>query len=142
MNHYALVSRSLIALLFVVAGIQKMLAFEQTAGFIATLVPAPLATIVTALVIVIEIPVALAFAWGWRTCIMGWILAGFTLVATLLVHRDFSVGPNMIMALKNLAVMGGLLLATSGCGCGSCPGSKDCTCGVCDGCKKKSGHHH
>ena len=142
MNYYALVSRSLIALLFVVAGVQKMLAFQQTSGFIGTLVPASLATIVTVLIIVIEIPVALAFAWGYRTCVMGWILAVFTALTVILVHRDFSVGPNMIMALKNIAIIGGLLLASSGCGCGSCPGSKNCSCGVCDDCKKRSGHHN
>jgi putative oxidoreductase len=130
MNYYALVSRSLIALLFVVAGIQKIMAFKQTSGFIATLVPASLAMIVTVLVIVIEIVVALAFAWGYRVCLMGWILAGFTVLATVLVHRDFSVGPNMIMSLKNLAIVGGLLLASAGCGCGTCPASK-----------AKHGHH-
>lgn len=134
MNYYALAARSLIALLFVVAGIQKAMNFEQTSGFVGTLVPSSLADIITALVIVIEVPVALAFAWGWRTWLMGWTLAGFTLLATLMVHRDLQAGANMIMALKNLAVIGGIMLAIGG---------KDgsCVCGVCDDCKKRSGHH-
>ncbi|MDQ5962330.1 MAG: putative oxidoreductase [Patescibacteria group bacterium] len=130
MNYYALIARSLIALLFVIAGIQKAMNFEQTSGFVATLVPASLADIVTALVIVIEVPVALAFAWGWRTCTMGSILAGFTALATLLAHRDFSVGANMIMALKNIAIIGGIMLALPSCDCGICPPSK------------KSSHNH
>lgn len=145
MNYYSLAARSLIALLFVVAGVQKAMNFEQTSGFIGTLVPASLADIVTALVIVIEVPIALAFAWGWRTCATGSVLAGFTALATLLAHRDFSVGANMIMALKNISIIGGIMLAVPACDCGSCFGKKgSCTCGVCDDCKKKAEHrgHH
>ena len=122
MNNYSLASRSLIALLFVVAGIQKAMHFSDTSLAIASVgVPASLAPIVTALVILIEVPVALAFAWGYMTCIMGWTLVAFTVLVTIFVHRDFSIGVNMIMALKNLAIIGGIMVAVGGCDCGKCP---------------------
>lgn len=122
MNYYALASRSLIALLFVVAGIQKAMNFGDATGAIASIgFPASIAAIVTALVIIIEVPVALAFAWGYMTCVMGWILVAFTALATILVHRDFANGMNLIMALKNVAIIGGIMLAVHGCDCGKCP---------------------
>ncbi len=122
--NYALISRILIALLFVVAGVQKIIGFQMIVGYIGSL-GVPLPVIATALVIIIEVPVAIAFAWGYRTCIMGMILIAFTLVATLLVHRDFAVAPNMVMALKNIAIIGGIMAAIMACDCGKCPMSMD-----------------
>ena len=122
MNYYSLASRSLIALLFVVAGVQKAMNFGDATGAITSIgIPAGIAALVTALVIIIEVPVALAFAWGYMTCIMGWILVAFTALTVLLVHRDISNGMNMIMALKNVAIIGGIMLAVHGCDCGKCP---------------------
>jgi putative oxidoreductase len=115
--NYHFVSRSLIALLFVVAGIQKITGFTGTSGYVGSLgVPFPV--IATILVIIIEVPVALAFAWGYKTCATGMILAGFTALATLLAHRDFSQGQNMIMALKNIAIIGGIVAVITQCNCG------------------------
>lgn len=125
--NYALISRSLIALLFVVAGIQKMTHFTDTAKSIASL-DIPLASLVTLIVIIIEIPVALAFAWGYRTCIAGLILVAFTALVTVMVHGHLGVGSNLVMALKNIAIIGGILGFVSMCNCGKCPAS---ICGTC-----------
>lgn len=122
--NYALISRSLIALLFVVAGIQKIMNFSTTTQSIASL-DIPLATLVTLLVIIIEIPVALAFAWGYRTCISGLILVAFTAIVTVVVHGHIS---QVVMALKNIAIIGGILGFVSMCNCGKCPVS---ICGAC-----------
>lgn len=135
--NYALISRSLIALLFVVAGVQKLMGFEGVSGYIGSLlgVSSPaLATIVTALVIVVEIPVALAFAWGYRLCTTGAILLGFTVIATILAHNPWAASvltPDamkgaMMAALKNIAIIGGILSAISLCDCGKCPMGKNC----------------
>lgn len=119
MKNYGLVSRSLIALLFVVAGVMKVTGFMGTVAYVGALgVPFP--TLATILVIIVEIPVAIAFAWGYRTCATGWILVGFTALATLLAHRDFSQGQNMLMAFKNIAIIGGILSTISICGCDKC----------------------
>lgn len=118
--NYALTSRILIALLFVVAGVQKIIGFQMMTGYIGSL-GVPLPVIATALVIIIEIPVAIAFAYGYRVCTMGLILIGFTALTTLLVHRNISDGTNMVMALKNIAIIGGILAAIKACDCGNCP---------------------
>jgi putative oxidoreductase len=123
--NYALVSRSLIALLFVVAGLGKIMNFAGAKGMIESL-GLPLAGLVTLVVILIEVPVALSFAWGYRVCITGWTLIGFTALATLFAHRHISDPTNMIMALKNIAIIGGIMLAIRECDCGTCPtGKKD-----------------
>ena len=125
--NYALISRSLIALLFVVAGLQKVMNFADTTKSVASL-DIPLAPLVTLLVIIIEIPIALAFAWGYRTCLMGLILVAFTALVTVMVHGQISQGSNLVMALKNIAIIGGILGFVSMCNCGKCPAS---ICGAC-----------
>jgi putative oxidoreductase len=140
--NYACVSRSLIALLFVVAGVQKVMSFSGITGFVGSLpgfagLGSPMiATIATVLVIIIEIPVALAFAWGYRICTTGMILIGFTVLATILVHNNLPA--DMVMVLKNIAIIGGILAATSSCNCGKCPMGKMCKdCKKCDNCVAK-----
>ena len=128
MKYLNTISRVLIALLFVVAGVMKLtdghqIIFSATADSIASL-GVPLPIIVTALVIFIEIVVALAFAYGYKKCITGGILAVFTLLTIFVVHRDLMNGVNMIMTLKNLAIIGGILAVIGNCDCGKCPASK------------------
>ena len=130
--NYALISRSLIALLFVVAGIQKLMNFAGTTAYIGSL-GIPLPALATALVILIELPVALAFAWGYRTRLAGNILIAFTVLTILLVHKDF-FGADMVMVLKNIAIIGGIMSAIS-CACG---GECGCSCGTCSSCTAKN----
>jgi putative oxidoreductase len=121
--NYALISRSLIALLFVVAGVQKLMNFSMTSEYIGSLpLVGGLAAIATAIVIVIELPVALAFAWGYRVCATGMTLIGFTLLATLLVHNHLP--QDLVMILKNLAIVGGIMSCILACNCGKCPMGK------------------
>jgi putative oxidoreductase len=133
----ALVSRSLIALLFVVAGLQKLMHFSDTTKSVASL-DIPLAGLVTLIVIIIEIPVAVLFAWEYRTCIMGAILMAFVAIVTIMVHGHISVGMNLVMALKNVAIIGGILGLAAQCTCGKCPIGmcKNCKNGVCETHKK------
>lgn len=140
--NYSFIARALIATLFVVAGVQKIMSFSGVTGFVGSL---PLfagldssivATIATALVVIIEIPVALAFAWGYRLCTTGMILIGFTALATVLVHNNLP--GDMVMILKNIAIIGGILAATCSCTCGKCPMGKMCKdCKKCDKCETK-----
>ena len=109
MKNYATISRSLIALLFVVAGVQKLMGFDMTAGYVGSLgIPAPM--LATLIVIIIEVPVAIAFAWGYKIRETGYALIAFTALATLIAHRDI-FGADMVMVLKNIAIIGGIMLA-------------------------------
>lgn len=110
MKNYGTIARSFIALLFVVAGYMKITAFASTAAYVGSL-GVPLPTIATLLVILVELPVALAFACGYKVRETGYALIAFTVLATLVAHHDFAMGDNMLMALKNLAIVGGIMLA-------------------------------
>ena len=124
-----MVARSLIALLFVVAGIQKLMNFEAATDSIAQIgVPAPaLALLIT---IIIEVPLAIMFALGKHVNKTGWTLIGFTALVTIIVHGKISPdNMNLIMALKNLAIIGGIMLAMKDCGCVKC-GKKCADCEV------------
>jgi putative oxidoreductase len=109
----------LIALVFVVAGVQKMMSFNETAAYIGTL-GLPMSVAIAALVVIIEVPVALAYAWGYNVRYTGAILAVFTFLTILVAHRDFSNSLNMVMALKNLAIIGGIVATTGLCSCNRC----------------------
>jgi putative oxidoreductase len=108
-------ARVLIAILFVYAGIGKLMGFS---GFVAmALVPkfGALASLVGVLVILIEIVVALAFVFGYKAKWSAWTLMAFTALATILYHNPWASGAfdnNMlVMALKNISIIGGIWLA-------------------------------
>lgn len=116
MKYYGLIARSLIAAVFVVAGVQKLMGFDGFAGMVGTL-GLPLPTIVAILVILIEIPVALMFAFGYKVRETGYILIGFVALTILLVHNDMA---QLGAALKNLSIVGGIMLAMKCALCGTC----------------------
>jgi uncharacterized membrane protein YphA (DoxX/SURF4 family) len=62
------------------------------------------------LVLVIEIGGGIALMLGWRLRMVAGILASFTLLTTLIFHSDFSVQVQLILFMKNLAILAGLLL--------------------------------
>lgn len=117
--NYPLLSRALIALLFVVAGVQKITDFSGITGYIGSL-GLPVPQVIAAIVIAIEVGVALLYAWGYRVCITGGILVAYVVLITVIVHRDISQAGNLVMALKNIAIIGGILATTGTCSCQRC----------------------
>ncbi|MBP6948988.1 MAG: DoxX family protein [Candidatus Pacebacteria bacterium] len=124
-SYYPLVSRSLIALLFVFAGIQKITEFTGTTTYVDALgVPFPV--LATILVIIIEVPIALMFVFcPKRVCASGLALIAFTILATALAHNPFTATDEafkmtLTMALKNIAIIGGILAAIMQCECDKC----------------------
>lgn len=105
------VSRLFLGLLFVVAGLGKMMNFTGTSMFIDSVMhTGVLTTLVTALTIAIEVIVAGLFIFGkYRKDCMAYILIAFTVLATIIFHNHISDQNTMIMALKNLAIVGGLI---------------------------------
>jgi putative oxidoreductase len=104
---YGTIARSLIALMFVVAGVQKLKNFSGTTAMMGSL-GLPMPMIVAALVVFVEIVVALAFAYGYKLRETGYTLIGFVALTIILVHNDMA---QLGAALKNLAIIGGILLA-------------------------------
>ena len=109
-----LVSRLLLAQLFLVSGIGKIAGYAGTQGYMAVAgVPGALLP----LVIAVEIGGGLALIAGFRTRFVAWALAAFTLAAAALFHHNFADQMQLINFMKNLAIAGGLLvLARSGAG--------------------------
>jgi putative oxidoreductase len=108
-----LVGRLLLAPLFVVSGIRKLLGVAAAAGYFAKLgLPAPEVMVWAA--ILIEIGGGILLIAGWQTRRIAWLLVVFVAIATAMAHRfweyDASQYANqMNHFLKNVAIIGGLL---------------------------------
>jgi putative oxidoreductase len=99
--------RVLLATLFLLSGVGKIGGYDATAGYMASVgVPGGLLP----LVIAIEVLGAAAIIVGWKTRIVAFLLAGFTLLSAVIFHSNFADQIQMIMFLKNLSIAGGLLL--------------------------------
>ena len=118
MNAFAtlitLAARILLAALFLVSALRSLAAFSGTAGYFGRL-GVPLPEVMTWVVITVELLGAAMLIVGWRARLAAWGLAAFVVVATLLAHRFWAVDPaqyanQLNHFLKNLAVIGGLLL--------------------------------
>jgi putative oxidoreductase len=109
-----LAGRILLASLFVLSGVSKLGAYAGTAAYMASLgVPGALLP----LVIATELLGGLAIAFGWKTRITAFLLAGFTLIAAVVFHNNFADQIQMIMFLKNVSIAGGFLaLVANGAG--------------------------
>ena len=102
-----LAARVLLAALFLISGLGKIGAYQATAAVMESAdVPGELLPIVIAL----EIVGALALMVGWKTRIVSFLLAGFTLLAGMIFHGELGNPQNQIHVLKNLSIAGGFLL--------------------------------
>jgi putative oxidoreductase len=110
-----LIGRLLMAALFIIFGIRKVLAFGFYAGYFAKLgFPAP--EVMVVLAIIVEVGGGLLFAIGWKTRWMAWALIAFVVIATLMAHRYWEFADaqqyaaQMINFWKNMTIIGGLLM--------------------------------
>ena len=106
--------RILLASLFLLSGLGKLGAYSGTAAFMSSFgVPGALLPVVVAT----EILGALAIVIGWKTRVVAFLLAGFSLLSALIFHNNFADQIQMIMFLKNVSIAGGfLLLVANGAG--------------------------
>jgi putative oxidoreductase len=102
-----LIGRILLALIFIVAGLGKLAAPEGTAGYMQAMgVP----TLLLWPTVALEILGGLALLLGFKTKLVAWALAAFTVLAALIFHRNLADQMQMVMFLKNLSIAGGLLI--------------------------------
>ncbi|MGL5452012.1 MAG: DoxX family protein [Aeromonas sp.] len=109
-----LVSRLLLALMFVMAGWGKIGGYTGTQGYMEAMgVPGA----ILPLVILLELGGGLAIMLGLFTRSLSVLLAGFTLMAAFIFHYQPSEQMQMTMFMKNLSIAGGFLaLAAVGAG--------------------------
>ncbi|MBL4895658.1 MAG: DoxX family protein [Erythrobacter sp.] len=104
----ALIGRILLGALFVFAGLGKVMDPAGTAAYMEAESPFPGSLALA--VGVFEIVAGLVLASGFMTRIASVALIVFTALATLFFHERVTDQAQAAMALKNLAVIGGLLM--------------------------------
>ena len=108
-----LVARILLAVIFLVAGLRKLMAIAGTAGYFAKL-GLPMPEVMAWVAVLIELGGALLLIAGWQTRRAAWLLILFTAIATAMAHRfwefDAAQYNNQLNHfLKNVAMIGGFL---------------------------------
>lgn len=104
----AFIGRIFLAIIFILAGINKIMDPAGTAAYIesATTLPGSLALPTG----IFELVCGLLLAVGFMTRIVAILLAGFCLLTIFFFHNQFGDPGEVQSALKNLAMAGGLLL--------------------------------
>ncbi len=109
--------RVLLALIFVFSGFGKIPGWEGTAGYMASK-GLPMVSLLLTLTIAVEVLGGLAIMVGWFARPAALALIGFTVLASLIFHNFWAVDEaarqiQMIMFMKNLSIIGGLLLVAA-----------------------------
>ncbi|APE28079.1 DoxX family protein [Aurantiacibacter gangjinensis] len=104
----ALAGRALLALLFILAGVNKLMDPAGTIGFIE-FVGLPLPQFAYAGTVGLEIVGGLLLLAGFKTRWVAGALAAFSVATALIFHFDFADQNQLTAFLKNLAIAGGML---------------------------------
>ncbi|HUJ33509.1 MAG TPA: DoxX family protein [Candidatus Acidoferrum sp.] len=125
----ALIGRVLLSVIFIASGLSKVMAFSMMAGYVAAK-GFPMPAVALGIAAAIEILGGLTILAGFQTKLASWILFVFLIPTTLAFHNFWAMQgmermDNQGHFMKNLAIMGGLLLlAANGAGGYSVDSSK------------------
>jgi putative oxidoreductase len=117
-------ARILISAIFLYSGITQLMHFDATAHMLAEK-GIPLAMVATVILLLIDLGGAAAIIIGWQTRLAATIQFVYLIPVTFMFHNFWAAPPELhdvqlINFLKNLGIMGGLLLlATRGAGASS-----------------------
>ena len=103
----AFLGRLMLALLFVLSGIPKIMDPSSTAQMLASKSLPPALAMPTG---IFEVVAGLLLALGIMTRLVSFLLAGFTLLTVFFFHNQFGDPMQAAQALKNIAIAGGLLV--------------------------------
>ena len=105
----ALVGRLLLALMFLVSGLNKIANPQGTQQYMAVMGMTWATTAFYVGALLVEVVGSLSLLLGYRARAGGWLLFLFMIPTTLIFHTHVADPNQMIHLLKNLSVMGGLL---------------------------------
>ena len=105
----ALAGRILLALIFLLSGIDKVVHYAGTLGYM-TQAGLPFPQVLLIVSIIVEIGAALAIIAGWKTRWAAAALILWMIPVTLVFHNPGGGQEQMAHFMKNVAIMGGLLL--------------------------------
>jgi putative oxidoreductase len=111
-NITSFIGRILLSIIFIISGFDKLANHSGTVDYINS-VGAPLPEVAYWIALFAEIGLGLALFVGFKARFAAIGLAGFTFAAALLFHSNFSDQIQMIMFMKNLTIIGGLLLVVA-----------------------------
>ena len=103
---FAVIGRVMLALIFILGGAEKLADPAGVGAYMASAGLPPSLAIPAGL---FELAGGLCIALGIFTRFWAFLLAGFCLLTALMFHRDFADSMQAIMAMKNVAIAGGLL---------------------------------
>ena len=103
------IARIFLSLIFIIGGFGFLINFSGTVSMVESF-GFPFATLLTIIGIVLKLGGGLMLLLGWKVKEASYALILFTVVATLLAHINFSDQVQMTQFLKNLAIIGGLIL--------------------------------
>ena len=103
----ACIGRLLLAVIFIYAGYGKLTHFSNTAEMMAGK-GLPMANVLLVLTIIIELGGGLLLASGWYARYAALALFLFIIPVTIVFHPFWTDPNQMIMFMKNLAIMGGM----------------------------------
>jgi putative oxidoreductase len=107
-SYVVALGRLLIAVIFIVSGVGKVLAPTMTQGYIATAgLPSPLAAYLIA--IAVEVGGGTLLILGFQTRLAALALAIFSVAAAVGFHHDFANQDQLVHFLKDISMAGGLL---------------------------------
>ena len=101
--------RIFLAAIFIKSGIGKITSFSGTAAYMK-MNGIPIAWLFLIGAIVFELVGALSMLLGWKAKWGAWLLIIFLIPTTLIFHSKLSDPMQMIMFIKNLAILGGLFM--------------------------------
>jgi putative oxidoreductase len=105
----ALAGRILLALIFLLSGIDKVVHYAGTLGYMTKAgLPFPEALLIAS--IIVEIGASLAIIAGWKTRWAAAALVLWMIPVTLVFHNPSGGQEQMAHFMKNVAIMGGLLM--------------------------------
>lgn len=115
-NITLLIARVLLAVLFIIAGLNKLGGIEGTAGYIGS-VGLPFPTLLAWGTAFFEVIAGLAILAGFKTQWAAYALAAFCIASAIIFHNGFADPSQMNAMLKNFALAGGFLaLSVAGAG--------------------------
>jgi putative oxidoreductase len=100
--------RALIATIFLLSGISKLMAPAMTISYIQS-VGLPLPIIAYGAAVLVEIVGGLALVVGFQTRLVALALAGFSVITAVAFHANLADQNQFIHFFKNIAMAGGLL---------------------------------
>ena len=105
----ALAGRILLVLIFLLSGIDKFVHYAPTLGYMQK-AGLPFPEVLLVVSAIIEIAAALAIIAGWKTSLAAALLVLWMIPVTLVFHNPAAGQEAMIHFMKNLSIMGGLLV--------------------------------